>query len=293
MPAFAGSPCLTDSQASACGWLIPNTFSPDPGRHRIRRQVIMNADEARKILAFFRPGSADERDPWFHQARQLAESDPDLALWSSAHCESYLVMRQSLRAIPIPPALKEQILSEYKIQRPSFQRLWPQLLAAAPAILLLLGLASEIGLFHNADRFAAYRNRMTESAVRNHYMDLTTGDPERIRAFLIRKEAPSEFSLPGGFKAASIVGCVVSSWQGSPVSIICFKTGRALPSGEQSDLWLFVIDRKSAAAAPPPREPVFARVNKTVTASWSDDKNTYLLASSGGEAMLRKYLQQE
>jgi hypothetical protein len=36
---------------------------------------------------------------------------------------------------------------------------------------------------------------------------------------------------------------------------------------------------------------VFARLNKAVTASWSDEKNTYLLAVVGDEAFLRKYLQ--
>jgi hypothetical protein len=250
----------------------------------------MDRREAQKILAIFRPGSADEKDPSFQEARRLAESDPELAFWFNAHCESYLVMRQNLQTIPIPPGLKEQILSERKINRSLLQRYWPHLLAAAAAVVILVGLASDIGLFHRTNRFAAYRKRMTESALRSYSMDLTTSDPKRIQDFLRQKDAPSDFSLPAGLKTAHAVGCVVSSWQSRPVSMICFKTGRSLPPGDQSDLWLFVSDRKSAAGAPPPGQPVFARVNKATTASWSDDKKTYLLATLGEEAFLQKYL---
>jgi hypothetical protein len=251
----------------------------------------MTCDEAKRILTLFRPGSADEKDPSFQQALQLVKTDPELALWFNAHCESYLLMRQRLQAIPIPPGLKEQILSERKIQRPLFQRYWPHLLAAAAAVVVLLGLATDLWPFHGADRFAAYRKRMTETALRIYYMDLMTADPGQISHFLKEKNAPADYALPAGLKTAKFVGCKVYSWQGSPVSMICFKSGRPLPPGDQSDLWLFVIDRKTVANAPSPGAPVFARVNKATTASWSDDTKSYLLAAVGDEALLRKYLQ--
>jgi hypothetical protein len=251
----------------------------------------VNKQEARKILALFRPGSADEKDPFFHEARHLAKTDPELARWFDEHCEAYLVLRRKFQAIPVPPGLKEQILSERKIQRPSLQRYWRPLLAAA-AVALLVGLSSSLWPFGDStDNYAAYRKRMTEKALRNYVMDFTATNTVSIRNFLKASHAPADYSLPAGLKTVAAVGCVVSRWQGSPVSMICFKTGRPLPLGEQSDLWLFVIDRKSAAKAPPPGEPVFARVNKATTASWSDDHKTYLLAAVGDETFLRKYLQ--
>jgi len=251
----------------------------------------MDSQEARKILALFRPGSADEKDPWFQQARQLAQTDPELGQWFSSHCESYLSLRQKLQAIPVPPGLKEQILSERKIQRTLFQKYWPRLLAAAALAAMLAVLAYDILPFHAADHFAAYRKRMTESALRSYSMDLMTSDPGRIREFLKQKDAPADYSLPSALEKAEAVGCVVSHWQGSPVSMICFKSGRPLPPGEQSDLWLFVIDRQAASNSPAPSSPVFARVNKATTASWSDDNKSYLLATVGEEAFLQKYLQ--
>ena len=252
----------------------------------------MNNQDARHILALFRPGTADENDPFFQEARQLAKTDPELARWLDAHCEAYLALRQKLQAIPIPPGLKEQILSERKIQRPLFQKYGRPLLAAAAAVVLLLGLASLFWRHHGpADRFAAWRKRMTETALRSYYMDLTANDPVLIRNFLKEKNAPADFSLPAGLKTAALAGCVVSHWQGSPVSMICFKSGRPLPPGDQSDLWLFVIDSKSVPNAPAPGAPVFARVNKAATAGWSNANKAYLLAAVGDEAFLRKYLQ--
>jgi len=258
----------------------------------MNREVRVNNQEARTILALFRPGSVDEKDPSFDEARQLAKTDPELARWFATHCEAYLVMRPKFQSIPIPPGLKEQILSERKIYRPPFQRYWRPLLAVAAVVAILVGINFGLWPFHGGmDRYSAYRKRMIESALRPYYMDLTATDPARIRGFLKENNAPDNYPVPPGLKTAALVGCAVSSWQGKPVSMICFKTGRPMAPGDQSDLWLFVTSRKTVSNAPASSEPVFARVNKATTASWSDDHNTYLLAAVGDEALLRKYLQ--
>ena len=252
----------------------------------------MNNREAKQILALFRPGTADEVDPFFSQARQLAKTDPDLAAWLDSHAETFRVLRGKFQAIPVPPGLKEQILSERKIQRSLFQEYWRPILAAAAVVVLLAGLASAWRIRHAApDGYAAYRKRMTEFALRSYSMDLKATDPAVIRNFLKERNAPADYSLPDGLITTAVSGCAVSTWQGSPVSLICFKSGRPLPPGNQSDLWLFVTDLKSVPNAPPPGAPVFARVNKAATASWSDGARIYLLAAVGDEAMLRKYLQ--
>jgi hypothetical protein len=154
-----------------------------------------------------------------------------------------------------------------------------------------VGLVSSLWPFHGrTDRYAAYRKRMTETALRSYSMDFTAADPVQIRSYLKEKNAPADYALPAGLKTAEVVGCVVSRWQGKPVSMICFKSGRPLPPGEQSDLWFFVIDRNTVADAPPPGQPVFARVNKATTANWSDDNKSYFLAAVGDEAFLQKYI---
>jgi hypothetical protein len=252
----------------------------------------VNKLEAKKILTLYRPGTADETDPSFADARQLTKVDPDLALWFEAHCESYHVLREKFHAVPIPLGLKERILSQGKVDRSLLEKYWAPLLAAAACVALIFGLAAGLGPFHGLTHsYAAYRKRMTETALRNYYMDLRATDPTRVRDFLKAKNAPADYDLPARLKTAPVVGCLVSSWQGSPVSMICFKSGRPLPPGEASDLWLFVTDRKNVPNAPAPGAPVFAHVNKAATASWSDDKQNYLLAAVADESFLGKYIQ--
>jgi len=252
----------------------------------------MNNQEAKTILALFRPGSPDEADPSFHEARQMAKTDPELARWFDAHCEAYLLLRRQFQSIPIPPGLKEQILSERKIHRPLFQRYWRPLLAVAAVVVFLVSIDFVFSPFHGVkDRYAAYSKRMVESALKGYNMDVTTTDPLQIRDYLKEHHAPAAYSLPAGLKTAPLVGCAVSSWQGNPVSMICFKSGRPLPPAAQSVVWLFVTSRQTLARASPPASPSVDRVSKAITASWSDGQNDYLLAVVGNEALLRKYLQ--
>src|SRR5271157_838350 len=124
LPKFWKCPSAPSSPAWPADWRNSNTSSPGAARPGTHREVNMNNLEAREILALFRPGTADEKDPSFGETRQLARTDPELARWFDQHCEAYLVLRGKFQAIPIPRGLKEQILSERKIQRPLFQRYW-------------------------------------------------------------------------------------------------------------------------------------------------------------------------
>jgi hypothetical protein len=251
----------------------------------------VNRQQAKEILAQYRPGTADKEDPAFREARQLAETDPELARWFDEHCEAYLILRGKFRAIPIPPRLKERILAERKIQRPLFQRYWTSLLAVAAVVALLVGLDAAFRPHRPlTGQYAAYRQRMAETALRSYYMALTATDPVQIRNFLNAKKAPADYTLPAGLNTAPVVGCVVTHWHGDPVSMICFNSGRPLLPGARSDLWLFVTERKTVPNAPSPGAPVFARASQATTASWSDDKKNYLLAAVGDEAFLGKYL---
>jgi hypothetical protein len=231
-------------------------------------------------------------DPSFDEALQLAKADPELARWFRGHCETTRLLREKFQSLPVPVGLQEQILSERKIRRPFLERYWAPLLAAAAAAALLLSVDSGFRPIHGlSNPYAAYRKRMTETALRNYSMDLIARDPQQIHHFLESKNAPADFTLPARLQATPLAGCVVSTWQNGPVAMICFKSGRPLPPGDRSDLWLFVTDRKTVPTAPPPGPPVFARVNKAATVSWSDDQKNYLLAAVGNEAFLRQYLQ--
>jgi hypothetical protein len=162
----------------------------------------------------------------------------------------------------------------------------------AAVVAILVGIGFSYGLFHGAnDRYAAYRKRMVETALKGYSMDVTTSNRVQIHDFLAANHAPADYPVTPGLKKAALVGCAVSTWQDNPVSMICFKSGRPLSPGTQSDLWLFVTGHRTLAKANLPANPVIDRVNKAITASWSDGHNDYLLAAVGDEALLRKYLQ--
>src|ERR1019366_6193327 len=93
------------NRAWRAAWPNSNMSLPGAARPAANPEARVNNPEAREILALFRPGTADEKDPSFHQARQLAKSDPELARWFDQHCEAYLALRQRFAAIPIPPGL--------------------------------------------------------------------------------------------------------------------------------------------------------------------------------------------
>jgi hypothetical protein len=251
----------------------------------------MSRQEAMGILALFRPGTADEGDPFFAEARQLAQSDPDLARRFNEHCASYQVLRGKFQEIVVPPGLKEAIICERGIRRPFWQRYWGPLLATAAVVVVLVSV--EVNPWYAgapANNHADYLKSMAETAQLSYGMTLETNDQIRIRAFLARNKAPADYAFPAGLQDAQIAGCTISVWQGSQISMICLKTGRRLKPGSKSDLWLFVAKRTAVADSPPPGRVDFERVDPAITASWSDDSHTYVLVAVGDEELLKKYV---
>jgi hypothetical protein len=126
--------------------------------------------------------------------------------------------------------------------------------------------------------------------LRGYAMDLVTNNSEQIRAYLAQNHAQSDFTLPEKLKQANLVGCAVEGWQDVKVSMICFRTGRPLEAGAQSDLWLFVVDRASVRNAPAGDSPQFSQVNRLITATWTQGDKLYLLGMEGDERTLKEYL---
>jgi hypothetical protein len=252
----------------------------------------MSNREAMKILALFRPGTSDEKDPSFDEARKFAQGDPALRQWFEEHCASHKVLRGKFQEIVVPPGLKEQIISERAIQRPVLQRYWGALLAVAAVVLLLVSVEMHPSWLSGGspNNHEAYVRDMAELAQANYTMNLETDDPVQIRAYLAKNSAPADYAFPTQLQSAATAGCAIDPWQGTQVSMICFKTGRPLRAGSKSDMWLFVAQKSAVADAPAPGHVTFERAAPMITASWSDDSHTYVLAALGDEALLKQYL---
>jgi uncharacterized membrane protein YbaN (DUF454 family) len=251
----------------------------------------MNRDEARQILLLRRPGAADEADPQIAAALALARRDPELARWLAEQEARQNAVRAAFREISVPDGLKEQIISEQAAQQRMTAHRRKTALATVMVVAGLVLLAWQFFPARPADdTFAVYRQRMAGVALRGYAMDLITNNPAEIRDYLAQHQAPADYVLPASLQRIELVGCAIQNWQGAKVSMICFRTGRPLPPGQASDLWLFVVDRAAVKASPATELPQLAAVNRLITAVWSQGEKLYLLETAGDEAAIRQYL---
>ncbi len=246
----------------------------------------MTHDQARHVLLLFRPGSVDERDPKFAEALELVGGNPELARWFEEHCAFQSAMRSKLRQIAAPADLRDRILAAQaaqKIIRPAVWWRQPAWMAAAAAIVLLLGLAAFWMQPSAPDRFANFQTRMVGTVLREYRMDLVTNDMGQVRQFLRGKGAPDDYEVTKGLAQLQLSGCGLLRWRGQPVSMVCFDRG------DKEMLFLFVVDR-SAMKDPPAETPQVARVNQLLTVSWARGDKAYLLAGLEESDFARKYL---
>jgi uncharacterized membrane protein YbaN (DUF454 family) len=250
----------------------------------------VNREEAKNILLLYRPETADAGDPHTAEALALAKRDPELARWLDEHYVRQNALRTKFRQITVPTGLKEQIISEQAAhERMIF---WRQkvVLAAAATVAAIIILAPLWFHSRTDDTLAIYRSRMVSTALRGYAMDLATNNPAQIRAYLAQNHAPANFILPAALQQIAVTGCAIQHWQGAPVSMICFHTGKPPASDEPGDLWLFVIDRTSVKTAPAGVSPEFFKVNRLITAMWTQGDKLYLLGTEGDEQTIRQYL---
>lgn len=248
----------------------------------------MNKQEAKQVLLLYRPGM--EPDTELKEAMAVAQLEPELQEWFKQHCTFQEALRRSFRQVPVPEGLKEQILSERKAYfSPALTRR-ASLIAACGLFLALLATVWFSARRPVEDRtFANFQSRMVRTVARAYpQMDLETNDLQEIRKFLVQQHAPGDYQLPAGLQKADSTGCAVLRWQDKPVSMVCFSSVRNVKT---PDLFLFVIQSGDAPKAPTAGPPQFSQVNGLATASWTQGDKTYLLASSGNEALVRKYLE--
>jgi hypothetical protein len=252
----------------------------------------MTTQQAKEILKLYRPGSADAADPAFAEALELCDRDAELKTWFADHCAVYAALRSKFKQMAVPEGLKEQIIAERPVHHrtPVWQR--AVLVAGAVAVMaLVIFNVQQSWRPREPHDFAAYRNYMDSVAVRGYYMDLATNNLDQIRLFLSQRGAVADYVLPANLqKNAKPAGCVATTWQGKPVSMICFQSGQPLKPGAQSDLWLFVTDRTTATDTPVASVPKLEKANGVLTASWTVGNRTYVLATEGDEKLLGKFL---
>ena len=252
----------------------------------------MNIETAKRILLLYRAGTSYVDDPEFAEALELARQEGELRQWLAEQATVREIIQVRFKQVQIPEGFKEQIISErpWKSLVVSRQEIFA--LAAFVGVALLLGFVLLWSRPHPVEnKLLAFESRMINSALRNpdYGMNLITNDLNQIRAYLAEHHAHADYTLPVGLDKATPIGCLIVSWQGNSVTMLCFKTGRPLSPGANSDLWLFIMDQK-ALSNPPGNSPEIAKVNRTTAATWTQDEKVYVLAVDGDQELLQNYL---
>lgn len=243
----------------------------------------MTGEQAKEILLAYRPGVDDAQEPEVAAALALCEKDAALKEWFQAYCLRQDALREKFRALAAPEGLAQQILSEFKTRIPVPWWRRRAVVGALACLVISIALASiwqTLGPIGGEDlSFNGYRQRMVRTTLRAYGMDLETNDVAQVRAYLATKSAPADFELTPALAQTPAVGCGVLAWQGRPVTMVCFRTGKPLEAGSKSDLFLFVIAKKDLRGTVCIEEKQFAKVSELATVSWCSGDKIYMLAA--------------
>lgn len=244
----------------------------------------MNNQEAKLILQAYRPNGQDAADPFFAEALEQSRRDPELQKWFAEEVALNSRVQTRLEsAIPIPSALKSDLLALRKTVRLVPWWSQPMRLAAAAVILLSLG-AIFFLLPRNPAQLASFRDTMARrSAQTQEHVTFESHDLAKIQNWLQARNIETNFDLPAALRAGITQGCRVVNWNGHQATMICFMV-----NGQHMDL--FVMDRTGLPDFPANGAPQFASADGLMTAMWASGQKVYLLTGSSKQ-LLQKVLQ--
>jgi hypothetical protein len=190
---------------------------------------------------------------------------------------------RSLDEIPVPSDLRAKILAQAQSVQPEILQsekpqskiitvpFWrtPRAIALAAALAFMAtGITFWITAPREDQSFAGYRSRMIGFALREYRMDIHTNNLAEVQKFLAQNGAPAEFNLPAPLSQTPVKGGATLTWQGRPVSMVCFDR-------LNTTLYMFVIDHTTA---PINTAQEIATFKNLATATWTSGEKTFLLA---------------
>lgn len=246
----------------------------------------MNHQEAKLILQAYHPDGKDASDPFFAEALEQVRRDPELQKWFAAENALEAHLQASLQtAVPVPSGLKSNLLALRKIVRPAPWWRQPVKLAAAAAVMFLMGLAVLWLVPQRPAQLVSFRDAMARFSLQEHgHVVFESHDLAKIHNWLQSRQMETDFDLPAGLQNGVAQGCRVVNWNGRKATMICFVRD----DGEHMDL--FVMDRAGLPEVPSGGAPQFAEANGLMTAVWAKGDKIYLLTGDDAK-YLKKFLQ--
>ncbi|MGA3172089.1 MAG: hypothetical protein ABSE62_13870 [Chthoniobacteraceae bacterium] len=247
----------------------------------------MTNKDAAFLLGACRPNGADNADPEFAEALDQVSRDPALAAWLEDQRRFDTAIAGRLRASPVPADLRSRILAGGRVSKPApwltARRLW--------------AIAAMIAVFAGVGVWVSMESRASDNEWKNQalatlsgllsgqeHFDAKSPDVNTLQQWLRSNGSPSDMGIPASLRNLASVGCKTLSWNGHPMSIICFHG----PGGEL--VHLAMVDQSALASPPPEGHPEFETRDGWRMACWSQDGMAMMLATRAPESQLRVLL---
>jgi hypothetical protein len=243
----------------------------------------MSNDEAKFILAAYRPDGREASDARFAEAIAQAERDPELRGWWERQRAFDTKIAAKLAEVMPPPGLRDSILAGARVSQPR-RRAWklPVWLAAAAAVALLIVAAITLRPSlrgPSLDDFATL-------AVKDLAIDYAehTGFPPGLDG-VQGQLAAAALPLPQGMKLSLAdlrrERCRTVSIAGREVFEICFQR-------DGSWFHLYAARRSDFSSGRPEAKPRLISQGDFSAMAWADSANAYALVVRGGAATLQR-----
>jgi hypothetical protein len=247
----------------------------------------MTNKDASFLLGACRPNGADSHDVEFAEALALAGSDPELKGWFDDQRRFDSAIATRLQSVPVPPELRSRILTGARVSRPepwfTARRLW----AIAAMFLLFSGLTVwySIGYMSRSggweDQALASLSQLVSG---QENFDARSPNVADLQQWLRANGSPTVGALPVSLSRFASLGCKTVSWNGRPISLICFHG----PGGEM--VHLAMTERAGLENPPPMGHPVYGTRSGWQTAAWSQGEMAMMLITKAPEGRLRALL---
>jgi hypothetical protein len=248
----------------------------------------LDSREAKLVLNAYRSGDQDASDPRVAEALEQARRDPALAQWFNESVAFDEAVRQKLSAVGVPSDLRERILGRAKVSR-SLRWSKPLINWAIAAGLILTAILGFLIWQQTQPRhLVGWQNQaldvISSLVSKQTGFDAESPKPSKLVTWLRVHHAPTAQTLPQSLETLQSLGCKTFSWNGTPVSVICFLRSHG------GMIHLVMTSASAASNRGRQDKPELIQQGQWTTATWREGDTTYMLALQGMPEQLRSYL---
>ena len=237
----------------------------------------MDNEQAKLILAAYRPDGGDADDPSIVEALRQVGLDPELGHWFADQRAFDRRMVVGLESVRPPAGAQAQALAAIRVtRRQRTRRAWMWPMAMAASIVLVTTLTTvvvrrpeQVSLPQSASigGLAGYL------AEHHASIGLMNDDYSTLVDWIRSNGGPVPENLPQATAQLPVLGCQTWNTDHGKVSLVCFV------GPDKKNLHLYVFDAVTALPGPLPQrsDPYIERHGRWAMASWQDGGRGYVL----------------